>query len=526
MLLYILAESRSTMNLIKDVTSYLPVLTLLLSIIVAWMILPIVTGFPMVAFFIFFTGLSSLIYVVKKDKGWIDSILYFGVLTLSFFLIYRANEFLQFFNFLFIIFLISVLTRPLIDIRDIFRLLISPLTVFFNALTSQNLFKYTFSPPTFIKRRNYLKEYTPTILVTAVVLFTTIPLLASANPIFKNIFQQIFELFNLNWLFNYFIADSVVIYLIRILIFLFLAYMIPRALSVTLKGTKEYGTVPGFAINYLFPKISLAGILIVFFVTQLQLYFATPELLKSLGYTNSKLTNEVFAQVTIVAFIVLLFTYLDKSRKKWNTKLTYFLLLQAYFLIGVAFKSVVDYSALYGFTEKRLWGYASMTWLTGALGVYIFHFYRNTSVQSFIKQMLAFSVLVIFIINLLNFDYLIYHTAKPSTQAGIDYAYISKRSVDAHYYNEVLPKLINDIQISSAPDQSKILPAMNIIQSIKKLRIKYGEMKNLNSFNFAEYQEYEATKHMDIQAYEKIILDKKQLIKDQPLTPTHRGVQT
>lgn len=491
----------------KYIKTHIPLLSLILSIVVAWIIFPIVTGFPIMAFAILFVGVSSLMYVLKKDKVWTDSILYIGVLLLSFFTIYRANDFLRFFDFIFIIFFISILLRPLSFTKDILHLLLSPITVFFNTLTSNNIFKYTFTPHAFLKRKNNIKEYTTSIIVTAIVMLATIPLLASANPLFNNLLKQLFELLHLDGLWKFFLTDSIAIYLLRIFALLILTYMIPRVLTVMEKSVKEYVTIPEFSINYLIPKIALAGTLVVFFITQMQLYFASAELLKSLGYTNAQLTQEVFAQVTLVAFIVLLLTYLDKSRKKWNSRLTYFLLLEAFFLIGIAFKSVYDYSAIYGYTQKRLWGYASMSWLAGALFAYVYHFYKKTSVQEFIKQMLSFSVIIIVIINLLNFDRIIYTTAKPSPGGEVDYKYLSQRSADAYYYNELLPRLIKDIKKSKVPDKSKIQAAQNILRSINRLRNKYGQNGYLNSFNITEYQEYQATRGINVEPYRKIIID-------------------
>lgn len=504
----------------QQIKTRIPILSLILSIIVSWMVFPIVTSFPMVGFTILFTGVSSLVYLLKKDKTWIDSVLYFGVLSLSFFTILRASEFLQFFDFIFIIFSISILVRPLIDIQGLFRLFLSPLTVFFNTLTSVNIFKYTFKQPLFIRQGKNVKEYASAIVVTAVVLLATIPLLASANPIFNNLIRQTFEVLNIDWLLQFFATDSIAIYVLRIAVLLFLSFMIPRLLTVTEKGVKEYGALPSFSTNYLIPKIALAGTLIIFFITQLQLYFASPALLESLGYTNARLTQEVFAQVTLVAFIVLLLTYQDKSRKQWNSRLTYILLLQAFFLIGIAFKSVYDYSAIYGLTQKRLWGYASMSWLTIALSTYMYHFYKKTPVQAFIKQLLAFSIASIFMINVLNFDLLIFQTAKPGPTGEIDYNYIAQRSADAHHYTEVLPRLINDIQKSNVYDQSKVQAARKMIRYIDQLRNKYNQ-NYVNSFNFAEYQEYNATKQMDIKAYEKMLANKQlqQKLEDKPSIP-------
>ena len=161
-----------------------------------------------------------------------------------------------------------------------------------------------------------------------------------------------------------------------------------------------------------------------------------------------------------------------------------------------------------------------MTWLTGGLIAYAYHYYKNTRLESFVRQMLVYTMVVILGINILNFDHLIYNTAKPSTERGIDYEYLSTRSVDAHHYTEVLPKLMSDVQTTRGEDKALLFSAQRIIGNIDYLRNKYTQNPNLNSFNFAEYEEYVSTKDLDLNLYSKILQEKlqKQIQKEQ-LTP-------
>jgi hypothetical protein len=202
-----------------------------------------------------------------------------------------------------------------------------------------------------------------------------------------------------------------------------------------------------------------------------------------------------------VAFIVFLLAYMDKSKKVWNTRLTYFLILEAFFLIGIAFKSVYDYTSLWGFTQKRLWGYTSMAWLTGAMVAFLYHYKNQTSNLSFFRQIMTYTMAVILIVNISNFDSLIYHNAKASTSSGIDYEYLAGLSPDARYYEDALKKLMPELEKSTSLDYSKLNPAYAILGNIGHLRYKYGSRRDMNSFNIAEYQEYLATQHIDIDAY-------------------------
>ncbi len=463
----------------------------IISVITAWMIPP-ETGFPMVAFFVLFTGFSSLVYFVRLHKTWFDTMLYFGILLLSFFTLYRANEVLQFLDFLFIIFFMSLLIRPLIRESGVFSILLSPLLVIKDAYTAKNKFPYNFKVPEVYAKRTHVRDYVPTLFVTVLLLLITIPLLASANPFFNTLLQNVINFFNLEWLFKLLASDRPIEYILRLIAAVTLLYCLPRILTSTTEEVKTHFTKHFFAINYLIPKVTMAVLLIIFFITQLQLYFASPQILQSMGYTNSRLTNEVFAQVTIVAFIVFLLAYFDKSRKKWNKALTYFLIVEAFFLVGIAFKSVYDYSSLYGFTEKRLWGYTTMTWLTCALTAFVYHYKKQTENLSFIKQILTLSLGVMLLVNVLNYDYLIYRYAKPTIPGGIDYNYLSKLSPDAHQYKEILNKALSE---------NESTPVNTILDKIEFLRYKYEKKKTINAFNIAEYQEYLDTKDITITDY-------------------------
>src|SRR5947207_952344 len=107
----------------EKLKSRISAVSLFISIIASWLIVPLMSGFPIVAFFIFFVSVGTLVFLLRKNKTWFDTILYFGILLLSFFTIYRANQFLQFFDFIFIIFFGSLLIKPILEDEDAFTIL-------------------------------------------------------------------------------------------------------------------------------------------------------------------------------------------------------------------------------------------------------------------------------------------------------------------------------------------------------------------------------------------------------------------
>lgn len=506
------------MKLIAEkLNSKIPAASLLISIIVAWLFLPFNYGFPLVAFFIFFVSVGTLVYFLKKERSLFDSSLYLSILALSFFTIYRANEFLRFFDFIFIIFFGSLLISPVLKEHDVFSIIFMPLQVIKQSFIAGNIFPYMLKIPKKYREKNIFREYLPTILITLLVLAITLPLLASANPFFNAILQNIIKFFNLDWLFNFIFADSFETYILRLIIFALLFYWIPKLLTLSVQRIKTSEKKQYFSINYLIPKTAIAILLIIFFITQIQLYFASNETLLRMGYTNSRLTNEVFFQVTIVAFIIFLLAYFDKKRKKWHTLLTYFLMIEAFFLIIIAFKSVYDYSTLNGFTHKRLWGYASMSWLTGALILFIFYFKKQYLHLYFVRQILTYTIAIILLINLLNFDYLIAHVSKPTVAGAVDYDYLSRLSPDGHNSTEILSKSLQEAEKKHFLDDSKNGILYQAIYKIEFLKHKYGSGNYINTFNIAEYREYLNIKDIDTQTLLKNIEDTRQ--KYTPKTP-------
>ena len=114
-----------------------------------------------------------------------------------------------------------------------------------------------------------------------------------------------------------------------------------------------------------------------------------------MDYSNSMQTNEVFAQLSIVALVIFGLVYNDKSRKESAKISTYVLLIQAVFLTFVALKSVFDYSTTWGFTQKRLYGYAVILWILGLLISFTYKYVKEVSNTFFIKTSIIYSAFIL-----------------------------------------------------------------------------------------------------------------------------------
>lgn len=487
----------------KGVAKHIPVLSFMLSAVVAWLLMPLSDGFPLVPFALFFAGLSSLVYITRKDRTWFDLVLYVGVLLLSAFLIIRANEVLLFIDLIFITGFGSLLILPIAREHNLISLLLTPLAAIHTALIGENHFPYSWKFLRKYNRTDAIPKYLPSVLVTLLFLGVTIPLLASANPFFNQLVGNTVKFLDLTGLVRFFSGDEVFYIGVRIVLLGLFMYTIPRALTAGNERVARKAFSISLPVNYLIPKVAMAILLIIFFITQAQLYFASPDVLRSMGYTNSRLTNEVFFQVTLVAGVIFFLAYLDKKRDKWHQLLTYILILEAFFLVGIAFKSVIDYSSLWGLTQKRLWGYGTMTWLTGALLLFTYHYVKKIPDYRFFRLIVVYTILVLIGINIANFDYLIAHSSTARTESGTDYVYLARRSPDAHYYKETLKNLMRQIETGSTLEQEKVNAAYAVLRRIDFLQRKYGVEKPLNSFNFSEYQEYRNVRDINTENYRK-----------------------
>ncbi|MBI2029485.1 DUF4173 domain-containing protein [Candidatus Gottesmanbacteria bacterium] len=481
---------------IKEINRGGAFLFLLCAAIISYLI--IVPGyFPSLGVSISLGLLSTLVYFFKNQKTKFTAILYIFTLIFSFFIFYRANGFLTFLNTMAVIFLGSLMA--LSNKNDhkfgFFNFVLSPLNLFFNSLKTTSNYVLDFSLP-FKKMRNNqdkLGEIVKSLVLSLVILVIIIPLLASANPFFNNLVNNFLDFFDLTNFFNN--LDAIVV--LRIIFFLILAILIPRMVTFS-NETNDKFLVIGNAIssfNLLLPKILVSITLCIFFITQAQLYFASNETLQTLGYSHSQYAREVFGQLTVVCLIILVVIYNDKNYKKLSKTLTYLLILEGIFLSLIAFKSVFDYSQAWGFTHKRLWGFTGVFWSLAMFSYFSYVYSKKLSDSVFIKGAVIISSITLLAVNIVNFDFLIYHYRKSATGSGIDYAYLARLSPDSEAYNLIIDQI----------DKGQIKgEGYSAIFKIRRLQEKYKNV-DYRIINWSEYKQYQKVKDVDTEHYYRLL---------------------
>src|SRR3972149_2697325 len=231
------------------------------------------------------------------------------------------------------------------------------------------------------------------ISIAIILMAIVLPLLSSANPFFQKIVMDIWNIFRLNNLLEIIGLETAFIWLLRVAFFLFFIYIIPKVMSLINKSGNYSLPIQHKQENFplLIPKLILATILIVFFITQFQFYFATDETLRNLGLSHFQHTRDVFAQLSLVAGIVILLIYNSRHESRVGKLINWILGAQGIFLTLMAYKSDFEYISAWGLTYKRLYGLTFATWITGIFVLFFENFRHKKEAALFVKKTIIFS---------------------------------------------------------------------------------------------------------------------------------------
>ncbi len=445
-------------------------------------------GFPYFGIGFSLVLIASFVYFLKYNKTPTTKLYYFFTIFFSVLIFVRSEGFITLINFVTALFFGSLMVFPKKS-NGLFELLFSPITTIFKSLTTKNDYYLEYVKSDKPKKGIKILEVGTGILISILLLSVIIPLLSSTNPIFNNLVLNIFKNLNIQNLLNFFSFENIFINLIRFGFTVFLLILLPKMATSSNQKTEDDQFV--LNINLIVPKILVSLVLAIFFVTQLQLYFSSETTLVQMGYSYSQYTREVFGQLSLVTIIIFLVVYLDKSLSKFGKILSYILLIQTGLLTCMAFKSVYEYSQKWGFTYLRLYGFSIVAWCIGTLIMFI-QSVKNSSRRTFISKIILWTGIVIALINLSNFDFLIYNIRKSSTGQGVDYQYLSKLSSDSLSFqdqpNEIY-KIVNNQKLSPDDYWKYSSSGNRLIIKIENLKRKY-ENFDLRTFNFFDYIQY------------------------------------
>ena len=385
--------------------------------------------------------LTTLTFITREKRDWFSTSLFLLSVCTSAYICIYANPFSIFLNIATSIFLISVAALRDISFTNV---IFSPMITGLATLQSNSDYA-----PKKIKKIHLPEHFITSLIITLIILFIMIPLLSEVNLIFEKLVRSVMQMLYIeniiSWIFNtnYFLT------IFRAVFFGLLVFFLPRFVTIinAPQSKKEiFSSFPSLLKALTIPKFAVIGVLLIFFVSQIQLYFATDERLIELGYTNSMQTREVFAQLAVVALIVFILIYNDKHETYKSRFTTYILIVQGFFLTAMAFFSDYSYIASWGFTHKRLYGLAFVVWIVGLFGLFTYKYVRRTSDALFVKLAVILTGVIIISINVVNFDELIVSAHKVSAPEGIDYSYMAYYTYDSNSYEDLIFQIQNTVK--------------------------------------------------------------------------------
>lgn len=484
--------------------------------------------FPYLGMALSWALLSTIVFGLQKHRSFLNTVLYISSMILSLFLVLRASPITTALNTLGLIYAnaTSMLYYRNNTVLTPVTIIFSPLILFFQILAVAKP-RFVISLQEYANRLRVQKitiphASIPSVVITIVLLVIIVPLLSSANPLFAALVNRVLEIFNLEHFFETIASWLGPISFIRLGVLVGLMFFLPRAATLLTSGFQPTNMteVKPWNFSLLLPKLAVSIVLLVFFITQIQLYTADASWLLTHELTLSDKTREVFGQLTVVTLIIFALVYNDKNRSQSSKLLTYILGIQALFLTGMAYKSDYEYSSTWGFTHKRLYGFAVVFWTAGTLLLFLEAYVSNAVHKYFLPRTIAYSCVILIAINTANFDLLIYQYAKPSTHANsIDYEYMAYLSTDASSYQTLFPDLVGELTnyynsidynqdeliIPISPPYTDIQYIVQVVKhKIEYLKKKY-EHPDPRSFNWSEHQQYIHIQSLDTTIADRLI---------------------
>ncbi len=425
----------------------------------------------------------------------------------------RSNPLITFLNIIATLFFGSLmLTSTKKDLLGFVSHFLSPIVLMFKTFFTQSQYF-----PEYNKGHNNTgtKDYSNYlfgILVSTILLIIVIPLLSSANPLFNKMTSDFLSFFDLGNVFKNIAAETIIVWCIRIVFFMIFLIAITKVLTLV-KKNENFEFPISFSLktySLIIPKFVLTVVLLIFFIAQYQFYFANETLLAELQLSYSQHAREVFAQLSVVAAIVILLLYNDPKTSKFSNILNWVLGTQGIFLTLMAYKSAFEYIGAWGLTYVRLYGIAFATLISGVFILYFYNLQIGKNPNRFVSNTIFLSGVILLLINILNFDYLIFHFGKSTTGQGVDYTYLSRLSPDSISYKDQYLKLVEETEktkyITLEYDNKDPL---YILYQVEALQQKYSK-PDIRTFSLLDYLQYTQIRNIDTkglrEGYEKYFI--------------------
>ena len=196
--------------------------------------------FPHLGFAISFLIFILLSYKFKKERTKDSKIFLAFALLFPVMLFVRSEPLITFLNFgASFFFGLMVLTPPLKKDLGFLDIIYKPINfVIKTFLSGKSDYFLEFKDGSENSKAFKVGETVFGILITVLLLVLVLPLLSSANPLFQNIVESTLSLFNLDNLLKQLGFENILVWLLRLVLFLLFIFLIPKALTLMNKSEK------------------------------------------------------------------------------------------------------------------------------------------------------------------------------------------------------------------------------------------------------------------------------------------------
>jgi hypothetical protein len=427
---------------------------------------------------------------------------------------------------------LSFLLSP---IKDRFRSFLIPVLPFFNMVMLMTSpmpevdwrTKQEKGAPSFLQKITQQAEGVknlPSILlgsvVALVVLGVTLPVLADANPIFRDLLNNLFGNF-FEWLF-----DTLIYWLERIFdpitwlrggatVVLFAMFLKVPSMQQKYDDLEIARDVPQIDrfVSFWIPKVAIGLALTLFIGTQLRLYTADPDVLRELNLTLSDKTTEIFWQLIWVILVVGSVLYYETVHKLkiLGMSLTSWLILCLVGLSAFAFYSDVTYIQGYGLTHIRLWALYGIFLSVVFIAALIYRLAIHRKDIEILQGVMAVAALGLFVIGVINFDQLIFAYNRHFYNGGYGDEAVGVYSSDLREIDQIFENYGENPD--DVIDYGESLREEDRVDRTEEIVEKYDSQYQLRTFNLAEWFQYQNVKDVDFDKVEEDL----EVIRDQEL---------